>query len=87
MVPLCSSALTVLAVYTFIQSWDNFLLPVLLLHHPPHWTLPVLLASGLGASTPTVSAVVVLTTLPALIITAVTVKYFIRGIALVTVQG
>jgi multiple sugar transport system permease protein len=86
MVPLTSSALTVLAVYTFTQSWDNFLLPVLLLHHPVHWTLPVLLSSGLGASTPTVAAVVVLTTLPALVITAVTVN-FIRGIALASLHG
>jgi len=87
MVPLCTSALTVLAVYTFMQSWDSFLLPALLLHHPPHWTLPVLLASGLGASTPLVSAVIVLTTLPALVITAVTATYFIRGIALASAHG
>ncbi len=87
MAPLCTSALTVLAVYTFMQSWDNFLLPALLLNRPPHWTLPVLLASGLGASTPIVAAVVILTTLPALVITAVTVKYFIRGIGLASIHG
>jgi multiple sugar transport system permease protein len=87
MVPLCTSSLTVVAVYSFMQSWDNFLLPVLLLHHPPEWTLPVLLASGLGASTPVVSAVVVLTTLPSLVITGVTVRYFIRGIGLSNLYG
>ncbi len=87
MVPLCTSALTVLAMYTFMQSWDNFLLPFLLLSHPPQWTLPVLLAGGLGASTPTVAAVVVLTTLPALVFVSVTVKYFIRGIALASIHA
>lgn len=86
MVPLCTSALTVLAVYTFMQSWDNFLLPILLLRRPEHWTLPVLLSSGLGAATPTVAAVVVLATLPALVIIAVTVN-FIRGIALASIHG
>ncbi len=86
MIPLCTSALTVLAVYTFVQSWDSFLLPVLLLRHSANWTLPILLSSGLGAATPTVAAVVVLTTLPALVIIAVTSK-FIRGIALASIHG
>jgi multiple sugar transport system permease protein len=85
--PLCTSALTVLAVYTFMRTWDDFLLPAILLNGPPHWTLPVLLSSGLGASTPIVSAVVVLTTLPPLIITAITTKYFIRGIGLASMHG
>jgi len=87
MAPLCSSGLTVLAVYTFMRTWDDFLLPSILLNGPAHWTLPVLLTGGMGASTPAVSAVVVLTTLPALIITTVTTKYFIRGIALASVHG
>ena len=87
MAPLCMSGLTVLAVYTFMRTWDDFLLPAILLNGPAHWTLPVLLSSGMGASTPIVSAVVVLTTLPALIITAVTTKYFIRGIGLASVHG
>jgi multiple sugar transport system permease protein len=87
MLPLGSSALSVLAVYTFMRTWDDFLLPALLLNGPKHWTLPVLLAGGMGASTPIVSAVVVLTTLPTLIIMAVTTKYFVRGIALISAQG
>jgi ABC-type glycerol-3-phosphate transport system permease component len=82
MLPLCTSALTVLAVYTFMHTFNDFLLPAILLSNPAHWTLPILLSSGLGDSTPDVSAVVVLTTLPALIVTALTTKYFIRGIAL-----
>ena len=41
----------------------------------------------MGASTPIVSAVVVLTTLPTLIIMAVTTKYFVRGITLISAQG
>jgi ABC-type glycerol-3-phosphate transport system permease component len=84
MLPLCTSALTVVAVYTFMRTWDDFLLPAILLNGPAHWTLPVLLSSGMGASARIVSAVVVLTMLPTLIITVVTTKYFIRGIALMS---
>jgi alpha-1,4-digalacturonate transport system permease protein len=87
MVPLCAPALTVLAVYTFMQSWDSFFLPAILLHRPDNWTLPVLLANGLGASTPVVSAVVILTTLPTLIITVITVRYFMQGIVLSSWDG
>ena len=84
MAPLCTSGLTVLAVYTFMRTWDDFLLPAILMHDPTGWTLPVLLSGGLGASTPIVSTVVVLTTLPPLIITAATTRYFIRSIGLVS---
>ncbi len=88
--PMCTPALAVLAVYAFMQSWDNFLLPTILFGwtlQPQNWTLPLLAASGVGVATPLVSAVVVLMTLPALIIFVVAMRYFIRDIAVISMQN
>ncbi len=88
--PMCTPALAVLAVYAFMQSWDNFLLPTILfqwIFQPQNWTLPLLAAGGAGAATPLVSAVVVLMTLPALIIFVVAMRYFIRDITMISTQS
>ncbi len=88
--PMCTPALAVLAVYAFMQSWDNFLLPTILfqwIFQPQNWTLPLLAAGGAGAATPLVSAVVVLMTLPALIIFVVAMRYFIQDIIVVSTQS
>jgi len=89
-VPLCTPALAVLAVYAFMQSWDNFLLPTILFQwilQPQNWTLPLLAASGVGAATSLVSAVVVLMTLPALVIFVVAMRYFIHDITITSTQN
>ncbi len=88
--PLCTSALAVLVVYAFMQSWDNFLLPTILFQwilQPQNWTLPLLAAGGAGAATPLVSSVVVLMTLPALIIFVTAMRYFIRDITVTSTQS
>jgi len=88
--PLCTSALAVLVVYAFMQSWDNFLLPTILFQwilQPQNWTLPLLTAGGVGAATPLVSAVVVLITLPALIIFVTAMRYFIHDIIVTSTQS
>jgi multiple sugar transport system permease protein len=88
--PMCTSALAVLVVYAFMQSWDNFLLPTILFQwilQPQNWTLPLLAAGGAGAATPLVSAVVVLMTLPALIIFVAAMRYFIRDITVTSTQS
>jgi len=88
--PLCTSALAVLVVYAFMQSWDNFLLPTILFQwslQPQNWTLPLLATGGAGAATPLVSSVVVLMTLPALIIFVTAMRYFIRDITVTSTQS
>ncbi len=90
LVPMCTPALAVLAVYAFMQSWDNFLLPTIMFQwilQPQNWTLPLLAAGGVGAATPLVSAVVVLMTLPALVIFIVAMRYFIRDITITSTQS
>jgi ABC-type glycerol-3-phosphate transport system permease component len=90
LLPMCTSALAVLAVYAFMQSWDNFLLPAILfqwISQPQNWTLPLLTANLLGDAAPYVSAVVLLMTLPSLIIFLVAAVFFIRNITVISVEG
>ena len=46
--PLCKPVLTVLAIYTFLGSWNAFLYPFLFTSLPEMWTLPVGLAYYIG---------------------------------------
>ncbi len=87
MIPLSTSALGVLAVYTFMRSWDDFLWPHIVLDSGAKWTLPLLLAGGLGASTPIASAIAILTILPVLVIYGVVAKYFIRSIGVLGLKA
>jgi len=41
MVPLAKPALTTVAILTFVTSWNNFILPLVLLNDPNQWTLPL----------------------------------------------
>lgn len=46
--PLCKPILSVLAIYTFLMSWNSFLFPFLFTNKPEMWTLPVGLTFYLG---------------------------------------
>jgi raffinose/stachyose/melibiose transport system permease protein len=41
LVPLSRPALTTVAILSVITSWNNFILPLLVLNDPNHWTLPL----------------------------------------------
>jgi raffinose/stachyose/melibiose transport system permease protein len=41
MVPLAKPALTTVAILSFVTSWNNFILPLVLLNDPNQWTLPL----------------------------------------------
>jgi len=41
LVPLSLPALTTVAILAFVGSWNAFLLPLLVLDSPDHWTLPL----------------------------------------------
>ena len=80
-VPLSTSAMGVLAVYTFMHSWDDFLWPLVVLHSAAQWTLPLLadLFQYNGFPLQFVMAVAMLTILPVLVIYAVVARFFIRA--------
>ncbi len=86
--PLCTPSLGILAIYTFMHSWDDFLWPTIILHDPAKWTLPLLVSYFTDSSFPApfVMAVAMLTILPVLIVYALVARFFIRGIGAVALH-
>src|SRR4051812_31163227 len=41
MVPLAKPAMTTVAILAFVTSWNNFIVPLVLLNDPNQWTLPL----------------------------------------------
>ena len=70
LVPLCRPALTTVIILSVIMSWNNFILPLLVLSNPNHWTLPLGAANYStehSADTAGVLAFTTLSMIPALI--------------------
>jgi multiple sugar transport system permease protein len=88
MVPLCTSALGVLAIYTFMHSWDDLFWPATVLHNPANATLTLLTSYFAVNNTPAplLMAAALLTILPVVVIYACVARFFIRGIGTVVIQ-
>jgi multiple sugar transport system permease protein len=86
--PLCTPALGILAIYTFMHSWDDYLWPTIILHDPAKWTLPLLISYFTNSTFPTpfVMAVAMLTILPVLIVYALVARFFVRGIGAIALH-
>ena len=88
--PLAKSALSALAVFTFLGSWDSFLWPLVVLTSPENQTLPLVLAglrSLYWSRYEMYAAGSMLTVLPVMIVYGVASKHFIRGIAMTGIKG
>jgi raffinose/stachyose/melibiose transport system permease protein len=82
--PLCRPALLTLLVFTFMWTWNQFLLPVVVIHTDAARTLPVGLAFFQGRYTtdlPLLMAGATITFLPVIIVYAIFQRQFIQGIA------
>lgn len=88
--PLCKSILITLGLFNFIGSWNNFLLPLVMLNSPKKFTVPLLLAMyktlynvdwGLLMAASTVSV------LPTVALFLAAQKFFVEGISLAGVKG
>ncbi|AXK33951.1 carbohydrate ABC transporter permease [Streptomyces armeniacus] len=85
--PLVKPALATLAIFTFLQSWNNFLWPLVATNDPEKYTLPVALATF--ATDPTkadgsngvLMAGAFLVVLPVLLVFVVLQRHFTQGIA------
>ncbi|GLY92872.1 carbohydrate ABC transporter permease [Actinoplanes sp. NBRC 103695] len=81
--PLTRPALVTVAIYQGLQSWNGFLLPLVLTTAPERRTLPLALWTFQGqysVNVPAVLASVVLTTLPILILYAVGRRQLLSGL-------
>ena len=82
--PLSTPAMVTLLVFTFMWSWNNFLLPTVLIHEDAARTLPVGLNAFRGrfvANVPMLMAGATITYVPVLIVYLLFQRQFIRGIS------
>lgn len=83
-VPLSRPVLAAVAIFTFIQTWNNFLWPFLVTTDPNGMTLPVGLVnvqSTYGVRYATVMASVIIGGLPLLIVFVFFQRQIVRGVA------
>lgn len=90
--PLCKPALAVVAIFTFMASWRDFMGPLIYLGSDEQWTLALslhsLMSTMLGHISWTgVMAGSVMTTIPIMILFFFTQKQFIRGVVLTGIKG
>jgi len=82
--PVVRPSLATAAIFTFVNSWNDFFWPSLMLHTRSHMTLPVGLVALQGAfasDTRGVAAGVVMTIIPILIVFVILQRQFVRGLS------
>jgi multiple sugar transport system permease protein len=88
--PLSGPALATLAVITFLNSWNDFLWPLVAIQSEPHMTLQLGLATFQGAHTTNWTLLMagnVMATLPMLAAFVIAQKQFVNSIASAGVKG
>ena len=90
--PLMKPALAVQSIFTFVQSWNNYFVPALVLHSEEKKTLPILIAQLRGADflkfdMGQVYIMIAFSILPVVIVYMFLSKFIIQGVALGGVKG
>ena len=89
-IPLSVPALASLTIITFVQTWNDYLGPLIYLRERPLWTIQLGLQSFIGeynAEHALIMTGSVLSVLPIAIIFLVGQRYFVQGIATTGVKG
>lgn len=90
MMPLVKPALAAVAVFTFVESWNDLLGPLIFINSTALQTLPLALAQFQGeffSTTNLLMAASAITILPLIVVYLLAQKYFVQGIALSGVKG
>ncbi len=92
MLPLAGPAIAAVAILQFQGTWNGFFWPVVFLHDPSHWTLPLGLTQfhgqgGFGNIWPPLMATVVIATVPIVLVYIFFQRYFVEGVAAAGVKG
>jgi multiple sugar transport system permease protein len=90
MMPLSKPALTTVAIFTFLNAWNDLLNPIIYLRSPENFTLAVGLASfrsSLDVSWDLTLAASTAIVLPVIILFFLAQRYFIKGIVMTGLKG
>jgi multiple sugar transport system permease protein len=90
MLPLCSTALATLGILSFMGSWNDYLLPLVLLSDRTKATLPIILSSmsgQYGTQYNLMMAGALLSIIPILIVYICMQKYFKAGLTAGGIKG
>ena len=90
LLPLAKPALAVVALFTFINVWHDFIGPLIYLSHKTHFTLSLGLAqfkTQYGAEWALMMAASILITMPIVILFFFTQRTFIQGITLTGIKA
>ena len=88
--PLIMPVVATLAIFTFLQQWNNFVWPLVITHTSSMRTIPLALAvltGQYGANFGMVMAGAVVATIPMLVVYLLFQKYIIKGIAMTWLKG
>lgn len=88
--PLIRPALAAIGIFTFMQSWNNFLDPLIYLNSPENFTVPLLLNSFKGLYTADWSLMMagtVISIIPVLIVYIIAQRHIIEGISITGMKG
>lgn len=88
--PLIKPVLATLAIFTFLQQWNSFIWPLIVINSSSMRTLPLALSvlnGQFGTRFAMTMAGAVVTTAPMLIAFLVFRKYFVKGIAMTGLKG
>lgn len=83
--PLCKPALATLSIFIFMQQWNNFVWPLIIVHNSQMRTVPLALSvlnGQFGGSFGLLMAGAVVSILPMMVAYVFFQKYFIKGLAL-----
>ena len=90
MIPLVKPALTVVAIFTFLYHWNDFLAPLIYLTSPQNYTISVGLAAFKGLYQTDwnyLMAASTLAVIPVLVLFFAAQRYFIQGVVLSGLKG
>jgi multiple sugar transport system permease protein len=88
--PLAGPGLATLGIFTFMGSWNSFLVPLIVISHNNLKTVPLGLAALQGSNEIRLNAVMAASTLsilPILIVFFFAQKYFVQGVVLTGIKG
>ena len=88
--PLIKPVLATLSIFSFLQQWNNFVWPLVVIHTSDMRTIPLaltVLTGQFGANFAMVMAGAVVATLPMLVVYLLFQKYIIKGITMTGLKG